>query len=55
LTLEQVDELYLTVGSARNSGSFVPTMKLSRDMQEKASDESVVIQHVEGDLEKLEI
>jgi SP family sugar:H+ symporter-like MFS transporter len=55
LTLEQVDELYLMVGSSRNSGSFVPTMKFSRNMQEKASDESVVIQHVEGDLEKLEI
>ncbi len=46
MTLEQVDELYETVGSARNSSAFVPAAHFTRDMQEK-TDSDAVLSHVE--------
>jgi MFS transporter, SP family, sugar:H+ symporter len=50
MTLEQVDELYETVGSARKSSAFVPSAKFSRDNQEKIDGE-VTLSHVEGKFE----
>lgn len=46
MTLEQVDELYEAVGSARKSTNFVPTVNFARDMQGRR-DSKVIPVHVE--------
>ena len=45
MTLEQVDELYATVSSARHSSKFVPTTNFAREMQK--GDGELALQHVE--------
>ncbi|KAK0118983.1 hypothetical protein ONS95_007850 [Cadophora gregata] len=49
MTLEQVDELYDTIGSARKSAGFVPTMQYSHGTEaEEKSGSGISIAQVEG-------
>ncbi|PVH88397.1 glucose transporter-like protein [Cadophora sp. DSE1049] len=49
MTLEQVDELYDTIGSARNSAGFVPTVHYSQGTEvEEKSESGISVAQVEG-------